>query len=450
MDWLKAATKVYVGTSQIGYEALLCGAEVHVFGMPFYAGWGLTKDRQSQPRRVQTRSLDELFFAAHIFLARYCHPVTGEVWTLYDCLQHVCLQQQEFARNQNAFVATGITLWKRRYLRQFLRSPEGSLRFSDERSIAPHESALTWSFRDQTKGVGSAPACGNIHRIEDGFLRSRGLGSDFVAPASLVVDSCGLYFDPSAPSDLENLLQEYDCSEVDIHRAAQLRCQVLAAGVSKYNVGGDIQQLQTGLDQTWLLVVGQVADDESIKRGSVDISDNLSLCEAVRADNPDAYIVFKPHPDVVSGNRDGAIADEVLRHVVDEVISDVSIVDCIERCDEVHTITSLSGFEALLRGKHVVTYGLPFYAGWGLTQDRCKVSRRTRVRTLDELVFCCLIAYPKYLDIDSGEFISPEDLVRFMSQDAQKSVAKVFGGHQTPRPWRKAQNIIKALRYRAA
>ena len=35
--------------------------------------------------------------------------------------------------------------------------------------------------------------------------------------------------------------------------------------------------------------------------------------------------------------------------------------------DEVHTLTSLTGFEALLRGIEVHAYGGPFYAGWGLT-----------------------------------------------------------------------------------
>lgn len=446
IDWLKHAAKVYVGTSQIGYEALLCGADVHVFGKPFYAGWGLTNDRQPIPRRVQKRSVDELFFAAHIAIAHYCHPVTGDNWTLRECLAHVCLQQHEFARNARAFVGYGITLWKRRYLRQYLRSPAGSLRFASACSRSPEETALTWSFRDESEG--RKPLSGSVHRIEDGFLRSRGLGSDFVAPASIVVDGSGLYFDPSSASDLENLLQRHDCTPAEVSRAARLRRQILAAGVSKYNVGRDTRKLEAPADKPLLLVVGQVADDESIRRGSQDIGGNLALCEAARKDNPQAHIVFKPHPDVVSGNRIGEIPEDVLLSIVDDIVVDINIIDCIEQCDELHTITSLSGFEALLRNKTVVTYGLPFYAGWGLTRDRHDLVRRTRARTLDELVYLSLIAYPKYLDIESGEFVRPEDLVSMMARETRVSTSAA--GSRAPRLWRKARNIVKAIRYSAA
>ena len=74
-------------------------------------------------------------------------------------------------------------------------------------------------------------------------------------------------------------------------------------------------------------------------------------------------------------------------------------------------MTSLAGFEALLRGKPVTTYGQPFYAGWGLTEDLCPVPRRTRRRSLDELVAGALILYPRYLDPVTGLRCTPELLV---------------------------------------
>jgi len=77
-------------------------------------------------------------------------------------------------------------------------------------------------------------------------------------------------------------------------------------------------------------------------------------------------------------------------------------VSCIDACDELHTLTSLAGFDALLRGKRVVVYGMPFYAGWGLTHDvemhQEAAQRRTRVLTLDELVAGALLRYPLYWD----------------------------------------------------
>jgi capsular polysaccharide export protein len=70
-------------------------------------------------------------------------------------------------------------------------------------------------------------------------------------------------------------------------------------------------------------------------------------------------------------------------------------------------MTSLLGFEALLRGKAVTCLGAPFYAGWGLTRDLGSVPlRRMRAPdgyplppvTLEALTYAALIAYPRYFD----------------------------------------------------
>jgi capsular polysaccharide export protein len=65
-------------------------------------------------------------------------------------------------------------------------------------------------------------------------------------------------------------------------------------------------------------------------------------------------------------------------------------------------MTSLTGFDALLREKGVFTYGVPFYSGWGLTQDMAQgapsLMRRRRRLSLDELVAGTLLRYPVYWD----------------------------------------------------
>ena len=153
-----------------------------------------------------------------------------------------------------------------------------------------------------------------------------------------------------------------------------------------------------------LLVPGQVEDDASIRLGCVEVRTNLGLLQAARAACPDAFIVYKPHPDVTSGNRKGRLALDEARRWADHVETEVSVVSCVEACDEVHTMTSLTGFDALLRGKKVVAYGQPFYAGWGLTQDVMPpkdapaFARRQRRLTLDELVAGTLLRYPIYWD----------------------------------------------------
>jgi capsular polysaccharide export protein len=78
----------------------------------------------------------------------------------------------------------------------------------------------------------------------------------------------------------------------------------------------------------------------------------------------------------------------------------------------VHTISSLAGFEALLRERTVTVHGRPFYAGWGLTIDRAQQSeRRRRTLELDALVTATLMLYPRYLDPMTDDRIEAEVLL---------------------------------------
>ena len=91
------------------------------------------------------------------------------------------------------------------------------------------------------------------------------------------------------------------------------------------------------------------------------------------------------------------------------------IISWIEAVDEVHTLTSTVGFEALMRNKPVFTYGLPFYAGWGLTQDWLDCERRTATRTLEELVYAVLIEYPTYLNPKTGEYTTALNAAKLLA-----------------------------------
>jgi capsular polysaccharide export protein len=147
-----------------------------------------------------------------------------------------------------------------------------------------------------------------------------------------------------------------------------------------------------------ILVPGQVEDDRSVILGGAGIAGNLDLLTRVRAANPDAYIVYKPHPDVDAGHRRGAIADPVAARLANRIVRDISSAAMVLAVDEIHTLTSLVGFEALLRGRRVVVYGQPFYVGWGLTADQAPPPRRSRKLTIEQLVAGTLILYPRYLD----------------------------------------------------
>jgi capsular polysaccharide export protein len=118
---------------------------------------------------------------------------------------------------------------------------------------------------------------------------------------------------------------------------------------------------------------------------------------------------------VESGIRPGAVAEEDVRRYADAVASRLSMAHLLDEVDELHTLTSLSGFEALLKGIPVSTYGLPFYAGWGITEDRERCLRRSRKLSLDQLVAGTLIAYPRYVDRTSEWPCEAEDVVARLS-----------------------------------
>src|SRR3546814_6700459 len=102
----------------------------------------------------------------------------------------------------------------------------------------------------------------------------------------------------------------------------------------------------------------------------------------------------------LSGNRTGKIQLAEAQKWADHIEMELSVTSCIDACAEVHTMTSLTGFDALLRGKHVVTYGQPFYAGWGLTEDKIKTGmatgRRKRRLPLEQPVAGVLLSYPLF------------------------------------------------------
>lgn len=282
----------------------------------------------------------------------------------------------------------------------------GRVRFVDSVTQVPAGARLVvWGVRDSLEGL--APNVQVVH-VEDGFLRSVGLGADLVRPLSWVVDDCGMYFDATRPSRLEFILQSTVFDGVVIDRARDLRTKIVAARLSKYNIaGGAWRRPSAGV--RCVLVIGQVETDASLFFGAVSVRRNMDLLRAVRAQCKDDYIIYKPHPDVVAGMRNAGIDEHSARTWCDEVVVDVSISEMLDAVDEVHVMTSLTGFEALLRGKRVQCHGLPFYAGWGLTHDVARCPRRTRRLTIDELVAGSLLVYPLYFDRSGERCISAED-----------------------------------------
>ncbi|WP_099045681.1 capsular polysaccharide biosynthesis protein [Ruegeria profundi] len=408
---IERAEVVYAVTSQVGFEALMWGKPVRCFGMPFYAGWGLTRDELPPPERRSKATLEQLVHAALIRYPRYLHPETKQPCEAEDVMAHIGLQRQLRQRFPGTVYAYGFSPRKRGILQRFMQGSD-VVSAPNPRDIPADCTVVMWG---ETKPDGLPPTS-RILRVEDGFLRSSGLGAELVPPISWALDDQGIYYDPTRLSRLETLLQCTSFDDSLIARARELRYNLLSNRITKYNLSGSATWRKPASAARVILVPGQVENDASIRCGGGETRTNLRLLELVRAANPDAHIVYKPHPDVVAGLRRSGEDEAGAKQFCNEIVSSGDMAGLLDQVDEVHTISSLSGFEALLRGLSVTCYGSPFYAGWGLTQDRCAIPRRTRKLSLDQLVAGALIAYPTYVSRDSGAFTTPERAVEELAQ----------------------------------
>ncbi|MDO4699736.1 MAG: capsular polysaccharide biosynthesis protein [Moraxella sp.] len=458
---LAQVSDVYSVSSHMGFEALMLGKTVHCFGVSWYVGFGLTVDTavadtplytqvkaHHRVLAVDTASLHQLFYAAYIAYSHYANPATLQACGIDEVMNYLILNRQWQQRWAGDVLAYEFSRWKVPFVRGFLGLPKVHLQFKaktktrllfsdkynhqraqkdNRRALMPlinkpDQQYLVWGLSAKRRlaqtisHLQDVPHVPKILCMEDGFIRSNGLGASLLAPLSVVVDDVGIYFDATAPSRLEQILTDLLLDDAQRAQAKQLRALLLNKRVSKYNVGAtdtnflqQLTQLKTARPNSKIrLVVGQVEDDASVQNCASQICTNAELLSRVRADFATDIVIYKPHPDVEAGLRVGKV-DECTLQQADLVARHVAMPDCLDVCQVVHTISSLTGFEALVRGLDVVCYGVPFYAGFGLTDDVIETQNTLKIQalnrrarrnlpplTLNELIFGTLIAYPIY------------------------------------------------------
>jgi len=465
-------------------------------------------------------SLANLFYSAYIDYSYYADPVTKQACDIDTAIDWLATNRYWSLRLEGSLMVYEFSRWKLPFVRAFIDLPRTSLFIKPKPRLKNllhpdhfradyRQPLLVWGLakrqqleaklkksklrRRQPKDYSRNHASNKpdlstvappIYTMEDGFIRSNGLGATLLAPLSVVVDKLGIYYDATQPSDLEVLLR--DCqplSTKQLQRIEQLRDKLLTQRVSKYNVGSRAVDSQNTNNQntntlaksnhkisgnskiswlsaaqatnkTRLLIVGQVEDDLSVQYCGSAIKTNSDLIERIRQDHPDAYLIYKPHPDVEAGLRRGQVAANILQQV-DAVAHDTAMPDCLAQVDEVHTISSLTGFEALLRDLAVVCYGLPFYAGWGLTVDAdadlhpkvLYIQRRQRKTplTLEQLIQCTLIAYPLYRLPEGYGLAQVEQVVDYLypSCDSDIATSSDSGAAQPPLSITKSKLVKK-------
>ncbi len=409
-DVLDRAAAVYVVTSQVGFEAIIAGHRPVVFGQPFYAGWGLSDDRKPIAHRNRALDRETLFARAFIDYPFWFDPVLGRPAAPEQIIEGLIARKRHYGWTNDPPLALGMSQWKRARLRDFL----GNCRFVDTpqaiESDQKHRLAIWGRKFDTLSNMDGV----QVTRVEDGFLRSRGIGAKLVPPLSLCLDGQGIYYDTNRPNDLADLIAaSAQLSPAQLTRAANLRATLTQAGLSKYNQG------QAPSDSVDVLVVGQVENDASVLLSGGAIKTNQALLETARRANPDAKIAYKPHPDVEAGLRRGELPNPLSGGLADVIWTNIDPIKAIKATGEVWTMTSLLGFEALLHGVKVTTTGRPFYAGWGLTTDLDPPNRTTKA-PLDGLVHATLIDYATYFDPISGLAATPEAIAERLSNGFQE------------------------------
>ncbi len=236
--------------------------------------------------------------------------------------------------------------------------------------------------------------------LEDGFLRSMGLGKSGAIPLSIVIDDLGLPVDASRHSRLERLIEGAgEAGEL----GRTIREQIVLNKLSKYN---HLPHRSPHIERTTkrrILLVDQVVGDVSVGRAlGSKVSFEKMLVDALATD---AQCLIRTHPDVMAGLRKGYLTNDASNSDAILVGDEVSVASILEVVDEVWTVSSQFGFDALMRGIPVRCYAAPFYAGWGVTEDHFGVytkaalaGRRTKRRTVDQIAAAAFSLYPTYRD----------------------------------------------------
>lgn len=375
---------------------------------------------------VDLRALRENPAEAHDWLiarVAYRDPFSGAEINAEGAVTLLAHWRREIMRNPGwggrSVSAVGVAGWKRREVARLMWAGTGSrLRFVTVRqALRSRDAIVAWPARTDPDLPERAREVGiPLWRIEDGFIRSVGLGAACHPPFSIVVDATNAHYDPSGPSDLEAHLATASFTPAQLDRADELIALIVRSRISKYEIGSGAFS-ETPRSRRRILVTGQVEDDLSVLLGGGAVRSNLELLRRARASEPDAEIWFKPHPDVDAGHRKGQVPDAEALAYVDRVIRGAPMASLLDVIDGIHVLTSLAGFEALLRGVHVTTHGTPFYAGWGLTRDLGAIpARRNRSLRLNELVAGVLLDYPRYLDPLTGLPCTAEILIERLSE----------------------------------
>jgi capsular polysaccharide export protein len=260
--------------------------------------------------------------------------------------------------------------------------------------------------------------------LEDGFVRSLRPGVAGETGVSLVADPVGIYYDATRPSHLERLIADAASGEAGLlDRARRLVALLRARRVSKYNHAPDAAP--EGLGDGVAVVVDQRAGDVSVRRSAASADAFAAMLALAVEEHGRPHVVVKTHPDAVLGGRGSYLTEAARAAGVRVVAESVNPWAVLDRARAVYTVSSLLGFEALMAGVPVTCFGLPFYAGWGLTRDRLACPRRAGRVPLEQVVAAAYLRYTRYVDRGAGTPTEVETVVCQLAEARDAALAAV-------------------------
>lgn len=260
--------------------------------------------------------------------------------------------------------------------------------------------------------------------VENGFLRSATTWTDVNAEplykkaVSFLLDKKAYYFDAKHKSDLEELLNDKNLiiTEEQKQRARACIDKIVANNLTKYN-HQPIFEPKIGREGVKkILVADQSYGDASIRRGLADDNTFSRMLKCAIEENPDADILVKTHPDTIANreSRSGYYVNVKSRNNVYTMTEAINPISLLKYVDKVYVCTTQLGFEALMCGKEVHVFGMPFYAGWGATCDRQKLKRRKNSRTVEEIFYIMYIIYTKYVNPKTKSICEIEETIDYL------------------------------------
>lgn len=434
VDALEDVDQVYTISAPEAFEAIIRGIKVTTLGKPYYAGWGLTDDRQSYERRNRVLSLQEFVVGYYLKYLKYYDPGYNKLTELEDAFERlIAFREMESVKTEfnnkieldkqanilesyepkpvikNTFFIYCSLEWRpifeSLYQHQkliFLKKPmtpqvfietwAKKIKFCQD-AVLMIQSDIAEKFLWDFAQKNHIP----VYFVREGLIDGKSLLNK---KFSIAMDSKAPFNSYHEISDMENLLLSCDLTQEPqwLEKVKALIENLYLSDKQFYKNTWNANTAYGEKKNKRVLVIGEAEDDINIKLASpIKFSAN-ELVELAYLENPDAQIIYKPFRGYLNAKVAGHLNPYNVQHICTLLTDDILPEQSLETIDHVYTLTSNLGFSALLRGIQVTTLGCPFYAGWGLTDDRQSIERRSKTLSLYELVAVIYFQYFKYYD----------------------------------------------------